>query len=309
MNTSFDKTELIALARFNYHHLYYFWAVAKNGNLTQTAEQLLVSQSALSSQIRQLESNLKLSLFSREHKKLLLTQSGQLVLDYAENIFGLGRELLASVGGQASGVQLVRIGSEATLSRNFQENLLRPLLNDSGYRLVLESASLDELLQRLALHKIDMVLANRAVSGNAERPWQSRRIARQAVVLVAPKKLKQLHLKKFPHDLHQQPINLPAMGSTIRARFDAWCDEHAVQPVIRAEVQDMAMLRLLARDSACLSLVPQVVVQDELGNGLLTELYRLPQIEEQFYAITLPRALRPSWIARLLKDIAEPARR
>ena len=169
------------MRRLNFHHLHYFWAVAKEGNLTRAAEALHVSQSALSTQIRVLEEQLGHPLFIRAGRSLQLTEAGRLVLDYAETIFALGSELQTTLQSARQASQTLRIGAVATLSRNFQENLLRPFLGRDDLRITLESGSLDELLERLALHKLDVVLTNRAVSADSQHPWQCRLLDRQAV--------------------------------------------------------------------------------------------------------------------------------
>ena len=117
------------IRHLNFHHLYYFWTVAKEGHLTRSAQRLNVSQSALSAQIRQLEGQLGHDLFARQGRTLLLTEVGHLVLEYAESIFNLGTELLSVMhSGEHAQIQQLRIGSVATLSRNFQENFLRPVI-------------------------------------------------------------------------------------------------------------------------------------------------------------------------------------
>ena len=131
-------------SRLNYRHLFYFWMVAKEGHLTRVAGQLHVSQSALSSQIRQLEEQMGNDLFVRQGRTLQLTEMGRVVLGYADGIFALGTELVAAVsagGGQK--IQRLRVGGVANLSRNFQENFLRPIMGMQDVQLVLESGSLD----------------------------------------------------------------------------------------------------------------------------------------------------------------------
>ena len=118
------------LDHLNFRHLLYFWRVAKLGHLTRAAEAMGTSQSAVSAQIRQLEERLGEALFAREGRRLVLTDTGQLVLAYAEDIFGLGQELLGRLQGRTAGTTRLRVGSTATLSRNYQENWLRPLLAD-----------------------------------------------------------------------------------------------------------------------------------------------------------------------------------
>ena len=161
------------LSRLNYRHLYYFWMVAKEGHLTRVAEQMHLSQSALSMQMRQLEEQLGYALFLREGRTLKLTELGHVVLDYADNIFAMGNELIEVVAaGRGHRSQRLRVGAVATLSRNFQENFLRPVMGMDDVKLVLESGTLDELLGRLAVHKLDIVLSNRPVNADEEQAWR-----------------------------------------------------------------------------------------------------------------------------------------
>lgn len=286
--------------RLNYRHLHYFWAVASEGHLTRAAERLHVSQSALSSQIRLLEEQLGRPLFLREGRTLQLTELGTVVMRYAEEIFALGNELLATaVAGEGRGS--LRIGSVATLSRNFQQWFVLPVAREAGVRLVLESGSLDELLQRLKAHELDVVLSNRPALGDDKQSWRCRTLARQPVVLVGPPRPAGPAFR-FERDLPALPLLVPSRKSEIRLRFDLLCEEMALQPAIRAEVDDMAMLRLLARDAGCVALLPAIVVRDELDKGVLEQYCTVPRVEETFYAITVQRQNQPPLLQRLLRE-------
>ena len=127
------------LSQLNFHHLFYFWRVAKLSHLTRAAKELATSQSAVSAQIRQLEDRIGERLFAREGRRLILTDTGQLVMAYADNIFGLGQEMLGRLQGRSAGVTRLRVGSVSTLSRNYQENWIRPVLTDPAVVLTLES--------------------------------------------------------------------------------------------------------------------------------------------------------------------------
>jgi LysR family transcriptional activator of nhaA len=289
------------MARLNYHHLHYFWAVAREGHLTRAAVQLHVSQSALSAQIRQLEDQLGQPLFTRQGRSLQLTEAGRLALAYADTIFATGNELLATLrDGRRLERQVLRIGAVATLSRNFQENFIQPLLQRADVELVLQSGSLAELLARLSVHTLDVVLANRAVHSDADHPWRCRRIARQPVSLVGrPRPAGQPF--RVPDEVAEVPLLLPARDNEIRAGFDLWCEQQGIRPQVLAEVDDMAMLRLLARDSAGVALLPAVVVRDELLGGVLQEYAVLPHLFESFYAITVQRRFEPPLLKALLQ--------
>lgn len=288
------------LEQLNFHHLFYFWRVAKEGHLTRAAAELHTSQSALSTQIRQLEERLGEPLFVREGRRMLLTDTGQLVLSYTENIFGLSQEMLGRLQGHSQGITRLRVGSVATLSRNYQENWIRPLLADSSVVLTLESGLLDGLLARLMQHQLDVVLANESVPTDPDRPLHCRFLGSQSISLVGPASRWASHSLRVPEDLHGLDIALPGPRHALRAQFDALCTAAGVTPRLRAEVDDMAMLRLIARDSGWLTVLPEVVVQDELRNGLLVTVGQSTQLEERFYAITTPHRHRIEILENLL---------
>lgn len=272
--------------QLNYHHLHYFWAVAKDGQLTRTAQRLHVSQSALSSQIRQLEEQLGQELFVRQGRMLVLTEAGTMALAYADEIFAAGGELVATLKDGRERDQVLRVGAVATLSRNFQELFVKPLLSDSGVRLRLSSGTLHELLGRLSEHELDLILSNRPVQQEGEHDFRCRRIAQQKVSLVGRPRERPF---RFPQDVASVALVLPSLHSEIRTAFDTLCDQHDLVPQVRAEVDDMAMLRLLARDTDSVALLPSVVVRDELQSGRLQEYCVVPGLFETFYAITVLR--------------------
>lgn len=288
------------LPTLNYHHLLYFWAVAREGHLTRAAAHLRVSQSALSTQIRQLEARLGQSLFHRQGRQLTLTEAGRIALAYAEQIVGAGQELVATLAeGRGAARQVVRIGAVATLSRNFQRTFIAPLLGAPDVSLVLQSGSLGELLARLRAHTLDVVLANRRVHEDAEHAWRCVRIARQQVSLVGHRRRGPAF--RFPEDVAKVPLLLPSRDSELRNGFDVLCERAGIRPTVLAEVDDMAMLRLLARDLQAVALVPAVVVRDELRRGTLHEYCAVPDLYEEFFAVTVRRQFAPPLVRTLLE--------
>lgn len=285
------------VSQLNFHHLRYFWAVAHEGNLSRVARRLHVAQSALSAQIQALEAALATPLFHRRGRTLVLTEAGTLTLAHADAIFAAGGELIATLARGRRREEPLRVGAVATLSRNFQESFLSPLLGRDGVRLRLESASLDALLPRLSAQELDLVLANRPAPRAPGSPLRSQRLARQRVSLVAARPRRGF---RFPAGLRGEALVVPGPASAIRDEFDALCEQHGVRPTFLAEVDDMAMLRLMARDSGAISLVPSVVVRDELASGALHELCELPEVLEAFYAITAERRFRHPLVRELL---------
>jgi LysR family transcriptional activator of nhaA len=277
------------LEQLNFHHLLYFWRVARLGHLTRAAQELHMSQSAVSAQIRRLEEQLGEPLFARESRRLVLTETGQLVLSYAENIFGLGQEMLGRLAGGSPDVVRLRVGSVATLSRNYQENWIRPLLADPTLVLTLESGLLEGLVARLVQHQLDVVLANETVPTDPGRPLRCSFLGSQPISLVGPAVRWAGQNLRIPEDLDGLDLVLPGPRHALRAQFDGLCASASVAPRLRAEVDDMAMLRLIARDSGWLTILPEVVVQDELRAGLLVTVGRSTVLQERFYAITMPR--------------------
>ena len=291
------------MGEFNYHHLRYFWAVAHDGNLTRAAERLHLSQSAVSVQIKQLEAHLGHALFERRGRQLILTEAGRIALDHADTIFAAGRELLGTLQQKGRSRQAIRVGSLATLSRNFQLEFLRPILKRPDVEIILRSGASADLLQALETLNLDVVLINQPPSRDAVTPFVSHRLSEQPVSLVGtPDRLQNpMPLQEL---LATQPIILPTADTGIRIGFDAWTHRLGIRPQIAAEVDDMAMMRLLARAGVGLAVLPPIVVQDELNNGLLLEAEQLPVFGETFFAVTIARRFPNPILADLLEDRA-----
>jgi LysR family transcriptional activator of nhaA len=276
------------VATLNYNHLHYFWAVAHEGNLTRAAERLRVAQSAVSVQIRALEHALGHPLFERRGRQLVLTEAGRITLDHADAIFAMGRDLVGTLQAGARERTVLRIGSVATLSRNFQARFLEPLFGRDDVEIVLRSGAVGDLLRALAAHQLDVVLANAAPPRDALTPWVIHTIAEQAVTLVGPPRRRRAKVD-LAQVLASEPLLLPSAETGIRTGFDALVNRLGVRPRIVAEVDDMAMLRLLARRRLGLAVVPSIVVRDELRSGELVEIAQLPDLVETFYAVTTAR--------------------
>ena len=281
------------MAELNYNHLRYFWAVAQDGNLSRTAERLNVSQSALSVQIRKLEDRLGHALFERR---------GRITLDHADAIFATGEELLGTLRETGAARQAVRIGALATLSRNFQISFVEPLLPRTDIEVVLRSGSQAELLTALQSLALDVVLTDQTPANDALTPFIAHRLSEQPVSLVgAPALLGET--RAVADLLRAHPVVLPAAGSGMRLGFDALVDRLGLRPQIAAEVDDMAMMRLIVREGHALGVLPPIAVRDELAGGILTEAEALPGIAETFLAVTIERRF-PNPVVRQLIDRA-----
>jgi LysR family transcriptional activator of nhaA len=284
------------MADLNYNHLRYFWAVAQDGNLTRTAERLNVSQSALSVQIRKLEDQLGHALFERRGRQLHLTEAGRIALDHADAIFATGAELLGTLRQTGATRQAVRIGALATLSRNFQISFLKPVLGRTDIEVILRSGSPGELLLGLQSLTLDVVLTNQAPASDALTPFITHKLTEQPVSLIGAPEL--LSRTRSPAEwLALHPVILPTLDSSVRTSFDAWADRAGVRPQIAAEVDDIAMMRLLVREGFALAVLPPIAVRDELASGALVEADALPGIAETFFAVTVERRF-PNTVVR-----------
>lgn len=286
--------------RLNLRHLGYFRAVAHEGNLTRAAEKLGLSQSALSVQIRALEERLGHPLFERTQRKLVLTEAGRIALDHADAIFATGEELLATLKGENATQASLRIGALATLSRNFQLAFLQPLLERGDLHLVLRSGGPAELLAELRALNLDVVLMDRLPAAGPGPALVGHRAARQRVELFGtPKRLRQVG--SLPELLARHPVIVPGPESGLRAEFEALANRLRVTPRIAAEVDDMAMMRLLARQDVGLAVMPAIVVRDELRAGTLMRATPLSGLVETFYAVTIARSFPNPLLRPLLK--------
>lgn len=282
-----DKANLLGKPTvLNYHHLRYFREVAETGHLIGAAKRLHVSQSAVSTQLKLLEENLGQQLFHRVGKKLVLTEAGLIALEYARDIFSLGEELEATIQRTAETTRELRIGALATLSRNFQLAFISPLFAQRNLHLSFRSGSAEDLFSALRQFELDVVLATEPPAENTETCWVAHQIAEQPVSLVAHSRKTNLELSEL---LRREPLVVPAPGSSIRTGFDALVERLGIKVNITIEVDDMAMLRLIARSHHGLSIVPTIVVKEELASGELEELHVLPGLTEHFYAVSLRR--------------------
>lgn len=294
------------MANLNYNHLRYFHAVAHDGNLTRTAERMNVSQSALSVQIKTLEERLGHPLFERRGRRLELTEAGRIALDHADAIFARGDDLLSELSQSGRARQAIRIGAAATLSRNFQISFVAPLIGRKDVDVVLRSGSPAELIGALDRLALDLVLTNQPPAQDAVTNHVSHKLSEETVSLVGRReRIRQG--ASVAELLSTEPLILPGLETSIRSSFDAYIDREGLRPEIAAEVDDMAMMRLLVRRDAGLAVLPPIVVRDELNSGMIVEAGSLPDIAETFYAVTLKRRFPNPMVATLISEALGPS--
>jgi LysR family transcriptional activator of nhaA len=277
------------MSTLNLHHLRLFRATAREGTLTAAARALNISQSAVSTQIKALETDLGHDLFERRGRNLVLTEAGRIALDYADQIFLASEQLSATFRAVGEQRKVLRIGALATLSRNFQLGFIQPVIGRDDVEVVLRSGTQATLLRALEAMTIDVLLTNMMPARDAASPYLARRLAQQRVSLVGTRSRLALAAQGMTALLTNAPLILPTPETALRAGFDAMIERMGIVPRIAAEADDMAMLRLLARSDAGVAVIPPIVVRDELAAGTLYELFQLPDIAEIFYAVTIKR--------------------
>jgi LysR family transcriptional activator of nhaA len=284
----------------NLHHLRLFRAVALDGTLTGAAGRLNLSPSALSAQLRALEAAVGHDLFERRGRGLVLTEAGRIALDHAEAIFRTAEDLSATLAQARGGRRVLRVGALATLSRNFQMRFLAPALGRADEAIVLRSGGQADLLAGLASLALDVVLTDQAPPAGGPARFRVLRLDAQPVALIGtPARIGgETDLAAL---IGREALILPPPDSALRAGFEALVAGLGLRPRVLAEVDDMAMMRLLARADAGLALIPPIVVQDELASGALRVAAVLPQVEESFLAVTVERRFPHPLVAELCR--------
>ena len=277
----------------NYHHLLYFWMVAREGGLAPAGKVLRLSQSALSGQIRQLEGSLGQSLFERRGRKLEMTETGRVVFRYAEQIFGLGREMLDVIRERPVDrpMRLV-VGISDVVPKLLVRQLLAPALHgEQRLSLVCQEDQFDRLLGSLAAHVLDVVIADAPIPPDSELPLFNHSLGESSITLVAPATIAGPLRRDFPRALGDVPLLLPMVGSTLRRNLDSWFERHEIDPEVAAEAEDSALLLAFAADGMGAMFVPTVIATQVCRRYDVSVIGEIDEVQERFYAITAQRRL------------------
>lgn len=290
----------------NYHHLLYFWTVAREGSLVGAGKVLRLSHPTLSAQIHALEVELGEQLFERVGRRLVMTEMGRVVYRYAEEIFSLGRELLDTVHGRASGRPLrLDIGIVDAVPKLVVRRLLQPALSlPEPVRLVCHEDDFDRLLADLALHTLDVVISDAPVPPGSNIRAFNHLLGDTGISFVGTKPLASAYRRGFPKSLDGAPFLLPLERSALRRSLDQWFDRSGVRPRVVAEFEDGALLKVFGADGVGILPAPTVMEKDVCRQYGFRVIGRTPEVRERFYAISVERKLKnPAAVA-----ISEAAR-
>lgn len=279
----------------NYHHLRYFWMVARKGSVRLAAEELGVSQPSISAQLRLLEESLGEELFHRTGRSLVLTEAGQLALTYADEIFSAGRELVNAIGQEASGSRALRVnvGMTDSLSKLIAFEILKPAFNFSRpTHVIARQGELGVLVNQLQALRLDLILADEPATSSLKTKTFNHRLGRSGVTFCAVPALATKLRRNFPQSLHGALAVLPSENMGMRWALEAWFDKVGVRPKLVGEFEDSTLMEVAASEAVGFTTVHTVVDQTALKHYRLKVIAKVEECGSDFYAITGERRVK-----------------
>ncbi len=289
------------MRQLNYNRLHYFWTVARGGSVTRASQELGVAQPTVTGQIRSLEAELGDRLFTRAGRGLVLTETGNTVFGYAEQIFSVGRELEDALQGRDAN-RLVRfsIGVSDAMPKLVSFQLLAPALALAPrLHVVCRQDKPDRLLAELALHRLDLVLSDAPVAPTSAVRGFSHLLGECGVTFFGTSELAAKHRRGFPRSLDGAPVLLPPSGGALRRSLDEWFAAQGVRPRIVGECDDSALMKIFAQSGAGFVPTPSVAEGEIKRQYRLVPVGKAPEVRERFYAISLERRLRHPAVAAI----------
>ena len=290
----------------NYHHLLYFWTVARLGSVARATEELYLSQPTISAQIRVLEESLGEKLFTRTGRNLMLTEAGRVVFRYADEIFSLGRELRGAVKGRSPGrpVRFV-VGVADVLPKLIAYRLLEPALHlAEPIRVVCREDKPERLLAELSVYGLDLVLADAPIAPTVKIRAFNHLLGECSVTVFGTAQVAAASRRGFPRSLDGAPFLLPTDNTTLRRSLDQWFDAEGIHPLVVGEFEDSALLQVFGQTGAGLFAAPSVIEAEVRRQYGVHVVGRVETVRERFYAISVERKLKhPAVVA-----ISEAAR-
>jgi LysR family transcriptional regulator, transcriptional activator of nhaA len=288
------------MATINFKHLRYFWAVAKSGSIIRASINLHVTPQSISSQLAELEQVLGIRLFRRVGRGLEMTDIGRRIVSYAEEIFGLEDELLAVVRDQGSRTALpFRIGIADSVPKSLTYRVVEPALHiEEAVRLFCREGALVSLLADLSVHRLDMVIADRAMPADLKVRAYNHLLGASDVTVFGAKAVVQGLKGKFPACINNAPFLLPGAEVALRVPLEQWFETQRVRPRIVGEFDDSALLKAFGQGGAGLFVAPTTIADYVCRQYGVRALGRIESVIDQLYAITTERRMQhPAAIA------------
>ncbi|HYB97128.1 MAG TPA: transcriptional activator NhaR [Vicinamibacterales bacterium] len=278
----------------NYHHLLYFWTVAREGTIARASIELRLAQPTISGQIRALEEQLGEKLFLRSGRNLVLTDMGRVVFRYADDIFSLGRELMDTLKDRPTGRPMrFQVGVADEVTKIIAYRLLEPALRlEQPVHIVCRDGAPERLLTDLATHALDLVIADTPVAPSIKIKVFSHPLGETPVTVFGTAKLAAPRRKNFPRSLDGAPFLVPTVGKTLRRTLDQFFEQQQIRPRIVAELDDSALLTTFGQAGTGLFVAPTVLEKEVMRQFGVTVVGRLDDVRERYFAISVERRLK-----------------
>jgi LysR family transcriptional activator of nhaA len=278
----------------NYHHLLYFWTVAREGTIARASVELRLAQPTISGQIRVLEDQLGEKLFQRSGRNLVLTDMGRLVYRYADDIFGLGRELMDTLKDRPTGRPMrFQVGVADEVTKIIAYRLLEPAMRlPQPVHIVCRDGAPERLITDLATHALDLVIADAPISPTIKVKAFSHPLGETPVTVFGTAKLAAPRRKNFPQSIDGAPFLVPTLGKTLRRTLDQYFEHQGLRPRIVAELDDSALLTTFGQAGAGLFVAPTVLEKEVVRQFGVTIVGRLNDVRERYFAISVERRLK-----------------
>jgi LysR family transcriptional regulator, transcriptional activator of nhaA len=276
----------------NYHHLLYFWTVAREGGISKAAIKLRLSQPTISAQIKMLEESLGQKLLERQGRAVVLTDVGRLVYRYADELFAVGREMLETLKGRPAGRALrLTVGVANAVPKLVVFQLLRPAL-DGDAQLICREDNVDQLLAQLANHEIDAVIADRPAAPHGRVRVFNHLLGESDLAFFAPAPLAARLRRRFPRSLDGAPLLLPTSNTPLRLALDDWFERHAIRPRIVAEFEDSALMKVFGREIGAVFPAPTAIEREVCRLYGVRVIGQTDKVRESFFVISAERRLK-----------------
>jgi LysR family transcriptional regulator, transcriptional activator of nhaA len=287
------------MRHLNYNHLYYFWTVAREGSIKRASEILHLTPQTISGQLKLLEESVGEPLFNRVGRRLVLSDSGKVVKQYADEIFSLGAELANRVRDKSAINTLeLNVGIVNSIAKLIAYQLVSPALAmEESFRVICHESKLEDLLADLSIHQLDLVLSDRPMPIGLGVKAFNHFLGVSPVSFFAAESIASGYQKNFPESLDNAPVLLPLKNSPLRLQLDEWFDEKNLHPRIIAEFEDSALLKAFGSVARGIFPAPKVISKEIEAMYNAVEIGSVPQISESFYAISHERKLKHSAVS------------
>ena len=288
----------------NYKHLHYFWTVAHEGSVVKASKKLHVTPQTISGQISLLEERIGNALFNKHGRGLILTETGRVVLKYADEIFDLGQELSDVLRGVPTlGVSEFVIGAASALPKTIVYKILEPALNiDQEITLTSREGPVESMLADLAIHKVDMVLSDMPVSGAFSIKAYNHFLGESGLTFFASPNQAKFYRKNFPYSLHEAHMLAPTEQYSIRQVVDRWLYDQSIHPYIKGQFDDSALMKAFGQVGTGVFYMSSIIEDEVCNNFNVRIIGRTEEVKQKFYAISAERKIKHPAVAAICES-------